>query len=61
MKCMYVEREVQDVLLETGSCLVAVMIVGRPVAVFFVVVVVVLAVAVVVVVERVQMANLDPY
>ena len=58
---MYVEHEVLDVLLETGFCLVVVMIVGWPVAVFFVVVVVVLAVAVVVVAERVQIANLDPY
>ena len=47
--------------METGSFLVVVMIVGWPVAVFSVAVVVVLAVAVVVVVERVQMANLDPY
>ena len=58
---MYVGREGQDVFLETGSCLVVVMIVGWPVPVFFVVVVVVLAVAVVVVAERVQIANLDPY
>ena len=58
---MYVEHEVQDVLLETGSCLVVVMIVGWPAAAFSVAVVVVLAVAVVVVVERVQMANLDPF
>ena len=58
---MYVERVVQDVLWETGFCLVVVMIVGWPVAVFFVVVVVALAVAVVVVAERVQIANLDPY
>ena len=58
---MCVERVVQDVLWETGSCLVVVMIVGWPVAVFSVAVVVVLAVAVVVVVERVQMANLDPF
>ena len=48
--------------METGFCLVVVMIVGWPVAVFSVVVVVVLAVAVVVVVvERVQIANLDPF
>ena len=59
--CMYVEREGQDVFLETGFCLVVVMIVGWPVAVFFVVVVVALAVAVVVVAERVQIANMDPY
>ena len=59
--CMYVEREGQDVLLETGFCLVVVMIVGWPVVAFSVAVVVVLAVAVVVVVERVQIANLDPY
>ena len=57
VRCMYVGREVQDVLLGTGSCLVVVMIVGWPVAVFFVVVVVVV---VVVVAARVQMANLDP-
>ena len=55
---MYVERVVQDVLWETGSCLVVVMIVGWPVAVFFVVVVMVV---VVVVAVRVQIANLDPY
>ena len=42
----------------TGFCLVFGMIVGWPVAVFFVVVVVVV---VVVVAVRVQMANLDPY
>ena len=59
--CMYVEREGQDVFLEAGFCLVVVMIVGWPVVVFSVAVVVVLAVAVVVVVERVQMANLDPF
>ena len=47
--------------METGFCLVVVMIVGWPVVVFSVAVVVVLAVAVVVVVERVQMANLDPF
>ena len=58
---MSVVRVVQDVLLETGSCLVVVMIVGWPVVVISVTVVVVLAVAVVVVVERVQMANLDPF
>ena len=56
--CMLVERVAQDVLLGTGFCLVVVMIVEWPVAVFFVVVVVV---AVVVVAERVQIANLDPY
>ena len=61
MKCMYVGRGVQDVLLETGSCLVVVIIVGWPVAVFSVAVVVVLAVDVAVVVERVHMANLDPF
>ena len=54
---MCVEHEVLGVLLETGFCLVVVMIVGWPVAAFFVVVVVV----VVVVAVRVQMANLDPY
>ena len=43
--------------METGFYLVFVMIVGWPVAAFFVVVVVV---AVVVVAVRVQMANLDP-
>ena len=59
--CMYVEREGQDVLLETGFYLVVVMIVGWPVVVFSVAVVVVLAVDVVVVVERVQIANLDPF
>ena len=58
---MYVEHEVLGVLLGTGFCLVFVMIVGWPVAVFSVAVVVVLAVAEVVVVERVQMANLDPF
>ena len=58
---MCVERVVLDVFWGTGFCLVVVMIVEWPVAVFFVVVVVVLAVAVVVVAERVQMANLDPY
>ena len=58
---MLVERVAQDVLLGTGFCLVVVMIVGRPVVVISVTVVVVLAVAVVVVVERVQMANLDPF
>ena len=59
---MCVERVVLDVFWGTGFCLVVVMIVEWPVAVFFVVVVVVLAVAVVVVVAvRVQMANLDPY
>ena len=61
VRCMYVVREGQDVLLETGSCLVVVMIVVRPVVVFFVVVVVASVVVVVVVVERVQMANLDPF
>ena len=54
---MCVEHEVLGVLLETGFCLVVVMVVGWPVAAFFVVVVVV---AVVVVAVRVQMANLDP-
>ena len=58
---MCVERVVLDVFWGTGFCLVVVMIVEWPVAVFFVVVVVVLAVAVVVVAERVQIANLDPY
>ena len=58
---MCVERVVLDVFWGTGSCLVAVLIVEWPVAVFFVVVVVALAVAVVVVAERVQIANLDPY
>ena len=58
---MCVERVVLDVFWGTGFCLVVVMIVEWPVAVFFVVVVVVLAVAVVVVAVRVQMANLDPY
>ena len=61
VKCMYVGREGQDVFLETGFCLVVVMIVGWPVVVFSVTAVVALAVAVVVVVERVQMANLDPF
>ena len=58
---MYVVREGQDVFLGTGSCLVVVMIVVWPVVVFFVAVVVVWVVAVVVAVERVQMANLDPF
>ena len=43
--------------METGFCLVVVMVVGWPVAASFVVVVVV---AVVVVAVRVQIANLDP-
>ena len=58
---MYVGREGQGVFSGTGFCLVVVMIVGWPVVVFSVAVVVALAVAVVVVVERVQMANLDPF
>ena len=58
---MYVGREGQDVFLETGSCLVVVMIVVRPVVVPFVYVSVAIVVSVVVVVERVHMANLDPF
>ena len=47
--------------METGFCLVVVLIVGCPVVVFSVAVVAVLAVVVVVMVEGVRIANLDPF